>query len=514
MVLDDLPRMVGDARRGRPPAGVRGRGRRTCPVLPRASHELRGEPAHVPAPAISTGLRSPRSGPMGRANGSPAASSGVSSAASPRVFDRSASLPATASSACSETTPGRWWRRSARLPPVPASRAPHPRWACASMLGRFGQLDPAVLVVSSIGQPQFEESRLRELAGGLPTLRGDRRHGRQPAPLGSAGARPPGRRAGGRRGDVGALSVQPSAVRRCSPRARPGRPKCIVHGAGGTLLEHLKEHRLHGDLRAGDKLFFHTSTAWMMWNWQLSALACGAEIVLYDGPVIEPDDAVAASSAEERVTVFGTSPAVPPAVRAAPATAPRRGSTSPSLRSMHVAPARSCYDDSSSGRGRGRADSAAVDLGRHRHRRLLRARQPEPARLCAARRSAGASASTSGRSARHRGDAASASWSARRRFRPARSGSTTIPAGERFHDAYFAQHPGVWTHGDLIEITRARHRADARPLRRDDERPRHPDRPRGDLPRARVGSRRSPRRWRSNSRRRGTRRTRGWCCWW
>lgn len=67
-----------------------------------------------------------------------------------------------------------------------------------------------------------------------------------------------------------------------------GRPKCLVHGAGGTLLEHVKEHRLHVDLRPGDRLFFHTTAAWMMWNWQLSALASGAELVLYDGSVSDP----------------------------------------------------------------------------------------------------------------------------------------------------------------------------------------------------------------------------------
>ena len=86
-----------------------------------------------------------------------------------------------------------------------------------------------------------------------------------------------------------------------------GTPKCIVHGAGGTLLEHMKEHVLHGDLRPGDKLFFHTSAAWMMWNWQLSALACSAEIVLYDGPVVD-HGGTRTIVAGERVTAFGTSP--------------------------------------------------------------------------------------------------------------------------------------------------------------------------------------------------------------
>ncbi|MFP3564613.1 acetoacetate--CoA ligase [Paraburkholderia sp. SIMBA_030] len=87
-----------------------------------------------------------------------------------------------------------------------------------------------------------------------------------------------------------------------------GKPKCIMHGAGGVLLEHLKEHRLHSDLRPGDRLFFHTSCAWMMWNWQLSALASGVEIVTYDGP-ISTVDTLWRLVADERVTVFGTSPA-------------------------------------------------------------------------------------------------------------------------------------------------------------------------------------------------------------
>jgi acetoacetyl-CoA synthetase len=87
-----------------------------------------------------------------------------------------------------------------------------------------------------------------------------------------------------------------------------GRPKCIVHGAGGVLLEHLKEHRLHSDLRPGDRMYFHTSCAWMMWNWQLSALASGVEIVTYDGP-ISTVETLWRIVADEQVTAFGTSPA-------------------------------------------------------------------------------------------------------------------------------------------------------------------------------------------------------------
>jgi acetoacetyl-CoA synthetase len=86
-----------------------------------------------------------------------------------------------------------------------------------------------------------------------------------------------------------------------------GPPKCIVHGAGGTLLEHVKEHRLHVDLKPGERLFFQTSCSWMMWNWQLSALASGAQIVTYDGP-ISSVDRLWQIVERERVTVFGTSP--------------------------------------------------------------------------------------------------------------------------------------------------------------------------------------------------------------
>ena len=68
-----------------------------------------------------------------------------------------------------------------------------------------------------------------------------------------------------------------------------GVPKCIVHGAGGTLIQHLKEHQLHTDIRRGDRAFYFTTCGWMMWNWLVSALASEATIVLYDGSPFHPD---------------------------------------------------------------------------------------------------------------------------------------------------------------------------------------------------------------------------------
>ena len=88
-----------------------------------------------------------------------------------------------------------------------------------------------------------------------------------------------------------------------------GVPKCIVHGAGGTLLQHLKEHLLHTDLKPGDRLFFFTTCGWMMWNWLASALAAEATLVLYDGSPFHPGPSVLwEMAADEGVTIFGTSP--------------------------------------------------------------------------------------------------------------------------------------------------------------------------------------------------------------
>ncbi|MDH4386692.1 MAG: acetoacetate--CoA ligase [Caulobacter sp.] len=86
-----------------------------------------------------------------------------------------------------------------------------------------------------------------------------------------------------------------------------GPAKGFVHGAGGTLLEHLKEHRLHCDLGPGDRLCFQTSPAWMMWHWQLSALGAGAAILVHDGAVSGPET-LWGIAAEHGVTVLGTSP--------------------------------------------------------------------------------------------------------------------------------------------------------------------------------------------------------------
>ena len=87
-----------------------------------------------------------------------------------------------------------------------------------------------------------------------------------------------------------------------------GPPKCIVHGAGGTLLKHLCEHRLHGDVRSGDRLFYFTTCGWMMWNWLVSGLASEATLLLYDGSPFHPSgEALFGFADAEGMTHFGTS---------------------------------------------------------------------------------------------------------------------------------------------------------------------------------------------------------------
>ena len=87
-----------------------------------------------------------------------------------------------------------------------------------------------------------------------------------------------------------------------------GKPKCIIHGTGGTLLQHIKELGLHTDLGEQDRLFFYTTCGWMMWNWMVSALALGTTLVLYDGAPCHPEsNRLFQCIEDENVSVFGTS---------------------------------------------------------------------------------------------------------------------------------------------------------------------------------------------------------------
>ena len=188
-----------------------------------------------------------------------------------------------------------------------------------SVLARFRQLDPGVLFV--VGSHPYQgvvkplAERLQSIVAGLPAARALVSLDGDEVALAGLGL------------PVHTLRGLEAPGRAAAPFAWPrlpfdhplfvmfssgttGAPKCIVHGVGGTLLEHLKEQRLHSDFRAGDRLQFTTSCGWMMWNWQLSALASRTAVVACDGSPTYPEpDALWRVVAEEGTTVFGTSPA-------------------------------------------------------------------------------------------------------------------------------------------------------------------------------------------------------------
>jgi acetoacetyl-CoA synthetase len=230
-----------------------------------------------------------------------------------------------------------------------------------------------------------------------------------------------------------------------------GPPKCIVHGAGGTLLEHLKEHRLHGDLGPADVLFFQTSAAWMMWNWQLSALACGSAVVVYDGPIGGPET-LWRIVAEEGVTAFGTSP---PYLQLCQDSgySPRQQDPPRALRS--VLSTGSVLRDwqydwvaEEVGPVKLQSISGGTDivgcfvLG---HPDLPVRRGTIQCRSLGLDVQALASDSTPS-------DSAIGELVCRNPFPSRPLGLLGDEDGSRFHAAYFAANEGVWTHGDLIEF--------------------------------------------------------------
>ncbi|CAN5456631.1 hypothetical protein BH10PSE12_BH10PSE12_29830 [soil metagenome] len=228
-----------------------------------------------------------------------------------------------------------------------------------------------------------------------------------------------------------------------------GRPKCILHGAGGTLIEHIKEHRLHCDLNRHDSLFFHTSCAWMMWNWQLSALASGTRIILFDGMISDPEILWAICDALD-VTVLGISPSYLRMCEAA-GLSPRSNHRFPMLRAI-LSTGSILHDDQFRWLRKqvkdipihsvsGGTDMLgclvmgspllAVEDGKSPCRSLgidvralgATAQQPVGELVCA------------------------------NPFPSRPIGFLNDPDGSRFHKSYFAQNAGLWTHGDLLEIS-------------------------------------------------------------
>ncbi|MEZ4324653.1 MAG: acetoacetate--CoA ligase [Polyangiales bacterium] len=202
-----------------------------------------------------------------------------------------------------------------------------PDFGSAGVVDRFGQIEPRVLITVpgyGYGGKYFDiRPKIAEVLRAVPSIE---RCVLAPHDLGGLGKEDA-------LAGLGPLADHPSAVRLADflagheadalrferlPFDHPlyvlyssgttGKPKCIVHGAGGTLLQHLKEHRLHTDLRSDERLFYFSTCGWMMWNWLVSGLAVGATLVLYDGNPMSPSpEALFELAARERINVFGTS---------------------------------------------------------------------------------------------------------------------------------------------------------------------------------------------------------------
>ncbi len=189
-----------------------------------------------------------------------------------------------------------------------------PDFGINGVVDRFGQIEPKVLICADgyyYGGKRFDSlGAVTGVLAQIPSIEIT-----VVVPFTSAAAEPPGEGAvswddflgDGTRLDFASVPfAHPLYIMYSS--GTTGVPKCIVHGAGGTLLQHLKEHALHSDVGPDDRLFYFTTCGWMMWNWLVSGLASGATLILYDGAPFHRDGRILWQvAAEERMTIFGTS---------------------------------------------------------------------------------------------------------------------------------------------------------------------------------------------------------------
>jgi len=203
-----------------------------------------------------------------------------------------------------------------------------PDFGVRGVLDRFGQIEPVLFIAPDgyfYGGKAFDVAeKTREIMAALPGVR----KGLIVDYLGKAREAAAGMERAVALDDALAPFAPTEITYERLPFAHPlyilfssgttGVPKCIVHSAGGTLIQHVKEHRLHAGIEEGDRLFYFTTCGWMMWNWLVSGLASGATLILYDGSPFYPDGNMLFDFAQaEKMTYFGTSAKFIDAVRKA-----------------------------------------------------------------------------------------------------------------------------------------------------------------------------------------------------
>jgi len=332
-----------------------------------------------------------------------------------------------------------------------------PDFGVDAILDRFRQIEPVVFFGCRgyfYGGKWFDvEERMETVRRELPSLR----RGYVPFEVPAHRDGGSGTSSADRRRALTALSEFPfdHPMYTMFSSGTTGTPKCIIHGAGGTLLQHTKEHILHGDIRRGDRVFYFTTCGWMMWNWLVSALFTRATLILYDGSPMYPEPArLWELAGKEGITHFGTSPRFLAACRGARVNAVERTRTVRTIFSTGAPLLPEDFDyvyESIAPRGQLASISGGTDiiscfiLGVP----TLPVRRGE------------IQAAGLGMDVVAVGDSVDRPLVGERGELVCRTPFPSRPLGfhgddpeqTRYRAAYFDRYPDVWTHGDLIEIT-------------------------------------------------------------